>query len=174
MNKRYFFIFALYVGIQSFLLQLIDQLIGKSLVPGGHNGFVFIAFQGWALYFLHGSTLRGAVTGFCGYVMGILFAVLMIAAASAFSGLRLLAVPVTALVIVPVMMYFEYAPWLVSNVASFFVGAGAFYGVLNYVDGIRILEAAWIVLLYCSLGLISGWMTIWFRKQYEDRINAKK
>ena len=48
MNKRYFFIFALYVGIQSFLLQLIDQLIGKSLVPGGHNGFVFIAFQGWA------------------------------------------------------------------------------------------------------------------------------
>ena len=97
MNKRYFFIFALYVGIQSFLLQLIDQLIGKSLVPGGHNGFVFIAFQGWALYFLLGSTLRGAVTGFCGYVMGILFAVLMIAAASAFSGLRLLAVPVTAL-----------------------------------------------------------------------------
>lgn len=110
MNKRYFFIFALYVGIQSFLLQLIDQLIGKSLVPGGHNGFVFIAFQGWALYFLLGSTLRGAVTGFCGYVMGILFAVLMIAAASAFSGLQLLAVPVTALVIVPVMMYFEYAP----------------------------------------------------------------
>jgi len=167
MDKKQFFLFALYVGAQSFLLQLVDQLIGKSLVPGGHSGFVFIAFQGWALYFLLGSTLKGAVTAFCGYIMGVLFSILMVGGSGVLAGLDILAVPVVALIVVPVMMYFEYAPWCIANVATFFVGAGAFFGVLNYVEGIRIAEASFIVLLYCAFGLASGYMTIWFRKRYE-------
>ena len=50
---------------------------------------------------------------------------------------------------------------------TFFVGAGAFYAVLNYVEGIKMWEAAFVVLLYCSFGLASGWMTIAFRQWYE-------
>lgn len=174
MNKSRFFIFALYVGAQSFLLQLADQLIGRSLVTGGHSGFVFIAFQGWALYFLLGSTLKGALTGLCGYVMGILFSVIMIALSSVLSGLGVLTVPVAALIVVPVMMYFEFAPKYISNVATFFVGAGAFYGILNYVADIHMPEAAGIVLLYCVLGLASGWMTILFRNWYERKLHLKE
>ena len=60
MKKSQYLIFAIFVGIQSFLLQLVDQLIGTHLVSGGHSGFVFIAFQGWAVYFLLGSSVKGA------------------------------------------------------------------------------------------------------------------
>lgn len=169
-----FFIFAVYVGAQSFLLQLIDQLLGTHLVHGGCRGFVFIAFQAWALYFLLGGNIKGAVKGFCGYVMGILFALIMIGLASCFHGSDIWIVPVTAFIVVPVMMYFEFAPWCISNVAVFFVGAGAFFGIFNYVEGVSMPQAAGIVLLYCVFGLASGWMSIRFRGWLEDRMKAKK
>lgn len=173
MKKKQFFLFALYVGIQSFILQIIDQMIGKNLVSGGDRGFAFIAFQAWALYFLLGSTIKGAVTTFCGYIAGIVFAIVMNVGAGILSGLGIFTVPVVALIVVPMMMYFEYSPWNISNVATFFVGAGAFYGILNYVDGIHVEEAAFIVLLYCALGLLSGWMTIFFRYRYEEQLNKR-
>ncbi|MDD3361480.1 MAG: DUF1097 domain-containing protein [Hespellia sp.] len=167
MKKSQFLIFAVYVGIQSFLLQLIDQLIGQHLTPGGHSGFVFIAFQGWALYFLLGSNLKGAVKGIMGYVLGIVFAVIMMELSGVFTGAGILTVPIVALIVVPFMMCFEFAPWCISNVSVFFIGAGAFFGIMNYVEGIRIIDAAGIVLLYCALGLASGWMSIWFRSKLE-------
>lgn len=181
MDKAQYMIFAVFVGVQSLLLQLADRFIGTHLVPGGHSGFVFIAFQGWALYFLLGSSVKGAVKAFCGYVMGIVFAVIMMGLASAFPWMGILAIPVTAFLVVPFMMYFEFAPWCISNVAVFFVGAGAFYGINSYVDGIRIWQSAGIVLLYCVFGLVCGWMTILFRSRYEkiladknSRIDEKK
>ncbi|MDD3403572.1 MAG: DUF1097 domain-containing protein [Hespellia sp.] len=174
MKKGQFLIFALYVGIQSFLLQLIDQLIGTHLTSGGHSGFVFIAFQGWALYFLLGSNLKGAVKGLLGYILGILFAVIMIILSNIFAGAGILAVPIVALIVVPFMMYFEFAPWCISNVSVFFIGAGAFFGVMNYVEGVTKLCAAGIVLLYCTLGLASGWMSILFRNRLEEICWKKK
>lgn len=98
----------------------------------------------------------------------------MSAGAGMFSWMGILAVPVTALIVVPFMMYFEFAPWCISNVAVFFVGAGAYYGILNYVDGINAVRAAGIVMLYCVLGLASGFMTILFRTQYERKITGMK
>lgn len=174
MKKSRFLIFAVFVGIQSFLLQLVDQLIGTRLVSGGHSGFVFIAFQGWALYFLLGSSVKGAVKGFCGYVLGIVFAVIMIGMPAAFPDLGIFTIPAVALIVVPVMMYFEFAPWCVSNVAVFFIGAGAFFGINSYVEGIRMWQSAGIVLLYCIFGLASGWMSIVFRKRLESRVCAEK
>lgn len=169
MNKIRFLIFAVYVGLQSFLLQFMDQLIGTHLVSGGTKGFVFIAFQGWALYFLLGSKVKGAIIGFFGYLLGIIFAMVMAEISAVFQNLGILAVPITALIVVPVMMYFEYAPWFISNVATFFVGAGAFYAIYSYVDEVSMPEAGGIVMLYCTLGLLSGWMTILFRKWYEKK-----
>lgn len=174
MDKKKFLVIAVYVGLQSFVLQLVDQLIGKCLVSGGTKGFVFIAFQAWALYFLLGNSLKGAAKGFCGYLLGIVFAVIMLAGANAFSWMGILAVPITALIVVPFMMYFEFAPWCISNVAVFFVGAGAYYGILNYVDGISTVQAAGIVMLYCVLGLASGFMTILFRTRFERDGKGRK
>ena len=174
MNKNRFLLFALYVGLQSFLLQVVDQLIGTHLTPGGHSGFVFIAFQGWALYFLLGSNIKGAVKGFCGYVLGILFAIIMMGLSGIFAGAGMWAAPIVALIVVPFMMYFEFAPWCISNVAVFFVGAGAFFGIANYVEGVTIPGAAGIVLLYCALGLASGWMSILFRIWLEHKPSAEK
>lgn len=174
MNKNRFLIFALYVGLQSFLLQVVDQLIGPHLTPGGHSGFVFIAFQGWALYFLLGSNVKGAVKGFFGYVLGVFFALIMIGLTEAFAGAGRLAVPIVALIVVPFMMYFEFAPWCISNVAVFFVGAGAFFGIVNYVEGITMPEAVGIVWLYCALGLASGWMSMLFRKWLEHGTSTEK
>ena len=170
MKKSQFLIFAIYVGVQSFLLQFIDQMIGTHLTPGGHSGFVFIAFQGWALYFLLGSNLKGAAKGFLGYILGILFAVLMMGMSKLFSGTGMLAVPIVALIVVPFMMYFEFAPWCISDVAVFFIGSGAYFGIVNYVEGVTKVGAAAIVLLYCVLGLMSGWMTILFRNWFEKNL----
>lgn len=172
MDKRKFLIVAIYVGLQSFLLQLVDQLVGHRLADGGTRGFVFIAFQAWALYFLLGNTVKGAIKGFCGYVLGIAFAVVMLALAGVFSWMGILAVPVTALIVVPFMMYFEFAPWCISNVATFFVGAGAYYGILNYVEEVSEVQAAGIVILYCIFGLASGYLTILFRSAYEKRMEG--
>lgn len=170
MDKKKFLVIAIYVGLQSFILQLVDQLVGSRLADGGTKGFVFIAFQAWALYFLLGNSVKGAVKGFCGYILGIVFAVVMAALSDAFSWMGILAVPVTALIVVPFMMYFEFAPGCISNVATFFVGAGAYYGILNYVEDISRAQAAGIVMLYCIFGLASGYMTILFRTRFEKRI----
>lgn len=169
-----FLIFAVFVGVQSFLLQLADQLIGTRLVAGGHSGFVFIAFQGWALYFLLGSNLKGAVKGFCGYVLGIIFAVIMIRLSALIPGIGIWTVPVVALIVVPFMMCFELAPWCISNVAVFFVGAGAFFGINSYVEGIRMIQSAGVVLMYCVFGLASGWMSIVFRTWLEEKVLVGK
>ena len=169
MSKTRFFVFAVYVGLQSFLLQLVDQLIGARLVPGGTKGFVFVAFQSWALYFLLGSTVKKGLKGLAGYCMGIVFAIVMLEVGDILGGLGIFAIPVTALIIVPIMMYFEYAPFYISDVATFFVGAGAFYGIYNYVDGITIIQTSMIEMLYCVLGLASGWMTVLFRNWYENK-----
>lgn len=170
MKKSQYAVFAIFVGVQSFLLQLVDQLIGTHLVQGGHSGFVFIAFQGWALYFLLGSNVKGAIKGFLGYVFGILFAVIMIEMSLVLPNLGIWTVPLVALVIVPFMMYFEFAPWCISNVAVFFVGAGAFFGINSYVEGITMPQSAGIVLLYCVFGLLSGWMSIRFRSWLESKV----
>lgn len=169
MSKSRFFVFAVYVGLQSFLLQLVDQLIGTQLVSGGTRGFVFVAFQSWALYFLLGSNIKGGLKGFVGYALGIFFSIIMLQVSMTFGGMGMLAIPITAFIVVPVMMYFEYAPCYLNNVATFFIGAGAFFGIYNYVDGITVIQASTIELLYCILGLASGWMTIVFRNWYENK-----
>lgn len=173
MKKSTYFIFAVYVGIQSFLLQLVDQLIGSKIVDGGHSGFVFVAFQAWALYFLLGSSLKGGVKGFCGYALGIIFAVIMIVVAGVFAAAGILALPITALIVVPFMMYFEFAPWCLRDTAAFFIGAGAFFGIHNYVSNISIMDTTFVVLLYCFFGLFSGWATSAFRKWFEKQTEKK-
>ena len=45
MKKSQYLIFAIFVGIQSFLLQLVDQVIGTHLVSGGHSGFVLDVYK---------------------------------------------------------------------------------------------------------------------------------
>lgn len=167
MKKRHFLFFALYVGIQSFLLQIVDRMIGPYLTDGVNLGFAFIAFQGWALYFLLGSKSTGIIRGMSGYTAGIAFSIVMILVGNWFSFMGIWAVPITALIVVPFMMYFEYAPWWIGDVAVFFVGAGAYYGIYNYIEETTMVGAAGIVLLYCFLGLLSGWATITFRKHYE-------
>ena len=167
MKGKHFFVFAFFVGVQSFLLQAADIFISSHLIRGENLGYVFIAFQGWALYFLLGSRIDGIVRGMCGYSVGILFSVIMIFISRQLYPAGRLAVPLTALIVVPVMMYFEFAPAWISNVAVFFVGSGAFYGIYTYAGGMTILKAAGIVLLYCGLGLTSGYGTICFRRKYE-------
>lgn len=163
MKKRDFFIFAVYVGIQSFLLQLADKCLSPWLTAGSNEGFAFVAFQGWALYFLLGGKPKGIIKGLLGYAAGIGFAMLMVLIGTWLTFTGVMAVPITALLVVPAMMYFEYGPWWLSNTAVFFIGAGACYGIYNYVDEVTMPRAAVIVMVYCLLGLVSGWATIRFR-----------
>lgn len=174
MKKSQFLLFAIFVGVQSFLLQVIDQLLSRYVIPFENSGFVFIGFFGWALYFLLGGNLKGGAKVFGGYIMGIFFAIIMFFVAGAFKGTGMFAVPIAALLVVPMMMYFEYAPKTIGNVSVFFLGAGAFYAIFNYVSGATMVSTTLILLTYCLLGLASGWGTVTFRTWYEKRLGIKK
>lgn len=174
MKKNQYIYFAIYVGIQSFLLQLLDKMISPHLFPKDNNGFVFLAFQGWALYFLLGSNIKAAIKGFCGYFIGICFSILMILLNNIFSSLGIFTAPVVALITVPFMMYFEFAPWFMSVVATFFIGSGAFFAIFTYVEGVSIPITMFTVLLYCFLGLASGYATIIVRTWYENKLLIRR
>jgi hypothetical protein len=164
----------MFVGVQSFLLQLVDQVLQRQFLQDVNKGFVFLAFTSWAMYFLLGKNIKTALQGLCGYVMGIGFAVIMLLLGEVLSFLEIWSVPVVALIVVPVMMYYEYATWYISNVATFFIGAGAFYNIFTYVPDVTIRQSAGIVIFYCILGLVSGFITIYFRTWYEKILKEKQ
>lgn len=60
----------------------------------------------------------------------------------------------------------ERVPWL-NFVPAIFVGAGVFFGMMNYVAGATFCSAMAIEMLYCVIGLVFDYITIVLRSAYE-------
>lgn len=177
MNAKKYFPIALFIGIQAFAIQIIDQLLGPVMPPLGNGGFGWIAFQAWACYFLAGGTVKGGVRSFIGYFIGMVASIAIIAGAGFAGGLGFFATPVVLLVLVPILLYLDIAPELFNLVPAVFIGAGAFFGFMTYVPGATFSIALISEGVYCVLGLVFGWATCtfrgWYEKKYVNTAQAK-
>ena len=124
-----------------------------------NNGFVYISFVAWAVYFFAGCTLKGGIKAAIGYVVGILISIVIMNLAGVFGGLGFFAVPLAVLIIVFGWLYLQKVPW-VDMIPAMFVAAGCYFGIMTYVPDAAFCTAACVELIYGFMGLLFGWLTI--------------
>lgn len=168
MTAKKYFPIALFIGVQAAALQAIDQLICSGVSPLVAGGG-WISFQAWAMYFLGGCTLKGGARGLIGYVLGMVASIAIMMGGGALGSLGFWAMPAILLILVPVILYLDIAPEMISFVPAVFVGAGVFFGIMSYIPGATFSNAFVGELVYCVIGLAFGWMTIKFRGWYEAK-----
>ncbi len=169
MTAKQFFPIALFIGFQAFLIQIFDQYLAGIVPPAGNSGFGWIGFQAWAMYFLAGGHIIGAIRSFMGYVIGMVASIAIIWAGSYFAGsLGFWSFPVVLLVLVPLIIYGERLPESLNFIPAVFVGAGVFFGCMTYVPGATFTGIFTTEAIYCVIGLIFGFVTVTFRGWYES------
>ena len=70
MNAKKYLPIALFIGLQAFALQALDQAVCANIPPLAAGGG-WISFQAWAMYFLGGCTPKGGLRALIGYVIGM-------------------------------------------------------------------------------------------------------
>lgn len=160
---------ALFVAVQSAVLQAVDQVLRHVVPPADNLGFTWIAFLAWATYFLAGSTVRGGARVAAGVAVGIVYSIGVFVLGDQLGTLGFLATPVAILLLIPLVMYLERGPDLLSLVPAVFVGAGTFFACMLYVPGATFATITPTQLTYTFLGLAFGWMTTAFRASYTKR-----
>ncbi|MFZ2479320.1 MAG: DUF1097 domain-containing protein [Propioniciclava sp.] len=169
MTPRRFLPIAIFVALQSSVLQVIDQVLRHAVPPAANLGFTWVAFLAWATYFLAGSTVRGGAKALVGIMIGILYSIGVFVLGGWLGALGFLASPVAILLLIPLVMYLELGPDLVTLVPLVFVGAGTFFACMLYIPGATFATIAATQSIYTLLGLTFGWMTIAFRTAHQKR-----
>jgi hypothetical protein len=140
MKSRNLIAWGTYVGVLAAIIYLIDhQLSGNAIFLAG--GGTWIAFQAWAVYFLGGSTVRGGVKGFLGYVVGIALRVVIFELLSLFGPANWWAMPVAILLPVIPVMCLQEVEWL-NYIPAFFIGCGAYFAILTYAAAVKPLAVS--------------------------------
>ena len=159
MKKLSFAVGAAYTALLAFIIVCIDQLIKQYMPIGAESGFTYIAFVAWAVYFFSGCTLNGGIKALIGYAVGVSFSVLIMLLAGAFSSTGFFAVPIGVFIIVFLVLYLEKVPW-VDLIPAMFVASGCYFGIMTYVPDATFGTAACVEMIYGSIGLLFGWLTI--------------
>lgn len=167
-EKNYIWI-ALFIGVQAFAIQILDQVLCQFVPPAGNFGFGWIAFQAWAMYFLSGGSIKGGVKSAIGYFIGIIASIAIITLSGVFAGLGFWATPVALIILVPIIMHVDQGPELIAYSAAVFVGAGAYFGFMTYVPGATFTGALITEMVYCVVGLLFGFVTISFMTWYKGK-----
>lgn len=168
-----FIIIPLFIALQAFTMQAIDQWISGFFSPAGNGGFGWIAFQAWAMFFIAGCTVTGGIKTFLGYASGIVASIAIMLLGGALGGaLGFWAFPAAVFAIVVPVICLEKVKWL-DYVPSVFVGAGVFFGFMTYIQGATFGGAAVSILFYCLFGLVYGFITVKFRGWYEAKVAAE-
>jgi hypothetical protein len=148
-----------YTALLAFIIVCIDQLLKEYMPIGQKNGFTYIAFVAWAVYFFTG-TGKDGIRAAIGYVVGILFSIGIVKIAGLFAFTPFFAVPIAVFIVVFVVLYLEKAPW-VNYIPAMFVASGCFFGIINYVPGgDNFCHAATVEIIYGFIGLLFGWITV--------------
>jgi len=156
---------ALQAAILVLLNTFIPAVAGKEAM--------WIAFQAWAVYFLAGCTPMGGLKAWIGYATGIAASIAIIelmnapgiSALPTPSGLGLAMAVAVFIVVIPAIM----SENLKNMVPALFIGSGAFFGLFTILGGDRslYLTVTRAELVYCAVGLIFGWITVFWRGKYE-------
>lgn len=172
-----FIIIPIIIAILSALIQIVDQLISTTTFFSTWSGFVWIAFQSWALYFLAGCNIKGAVKSLIGYFIGASLSISIIYLGGVLTPhLGFWGLPVTLLILVTPIICLERVPWL-SFIPSIFIGSGVFFAIITYVPETTLCTALAIEMVYCAVGLTFGFLSILLRRKYEvyvERNNTTK
>ena len=116
-----------------------------------------------------GCTILNGVRSFFGFIMGIVASIIIITMGGFFGALGFFAFPAAILIIAWLLFYLELAPELFSFIPAVYIASGAFFACMNYVPGASFGGIFITEMVYLSLGLFFGWMTIAFRGWYEKR-----
>ena len=171
MSAKQFFGFALFVGIQGAVAQIVDNLIvGSGMLPEGAVGFSWVAFLAWATYFLMGCDIKGGIKAFFCFAVGIVVGIAIIVLGGTFSFLGSLGFPAVIVVVVTACMYLEKVP-PVDSIAAIFICCGTFFGFMNYVPNASYGYVTAIILGYGAFGLMCGAISIIFRGWYEKKVS---
>lgn len=174
MNIKQFAVIPVMIAILACILQIIDQLLvgAKIFHPEGNNGFGWISFQAWAMYFIAGCTVKGGARSLMGYILGILASIAIMNLAGVL-GMGFMSAPIAILIVVIPVIFLERAPELFNFVPAIFVGAGVYFGFMNYVSGDCFIQAGVTEVAYCVIGLIFGWVTVALRGAYEKSLSKE-
>ncbi len=169
--KKFLFI-PLMIAVMALVLQVIDQLLRGYMAPEGNQGFTWIAFQAWAVYFFAGCTPKNGLKALIGYALGILLSISIIKCAGLLGSLGFWTVPAAIFILVIPVMCLERVPWL-NLIPAIFIGSGAFFGFITYVPNATLSGAAATEMVYSALGLLFGYISVVLRGKYEQAV-AKK
>jgi hypothetical protein len=169
MKLRKFVMIPVIIGILAFLIQALDQWLSPVMQPSGNVGFSWISFQAWAVYFFAGGNVKGGMKSFLAYVVGIAASIMIMELGGVLSpALTFWAVPVAVGAIAFLVIFLEKVEWL-SLIPAIFIGAGAFFAFMSYVPGANYTNAAITQMVYCTIGLIFGFVTVTLRLAWERR-----
>lgn len=170
-----FIVIPIMIAALAAILQVVDQLIVQAgWFSIATNGFAWLSFQAWALYFLAGGTIKGGVRVMLGYVSGIVasMAIIAFAGALADSGLGFWAVPLSLLILVIPVICLERVPWF-DMIPALFIASGGYFCIMNYVPNATFCRAAITEFAFCLVGLLFGWITVSLRVAYEKKVAEK-
>ena len=172
MNYRKFLIYSVLIAILAGLVSMLTHVMEDNGFITHEAGLTFVAFIGWATYFLLGANIKSAVNGFLSIIVGIISAILMFVLVFEFYAmgysLTFIAVPLAVFILVIFMIHFEKAPHA-NNVAAIFLGAGVYFALMEVpaIASTGYINVAIGQLVYTVIGFFAGWLTIVIRVAIE-------
>ena len=160
---------ALFVGLQAATVQLLDVLLHDMFLPEGNLGFACIAFLGWPTYFMSGCNVEGGIKSFIAFIAGILAGIVIINLIPLFSFAGILSSAIAVFIVAWLLFYYELGPKYCNHLAACYISCGTYFMFLNYVPGATLANAFATEMIYLTVGLIFGYMTIAFRTWWESR-----
>ena len=170
MSLKKILVLPLIVAVLAFFIQIIDQLLCPFMKPFPNNGFCWIAFQAWAVYFLAGGDIKGGIKSIIGYVIGIVASILIFNLSGVFGFLGFFGVAAAVGIVACALIFLENTNWL-NFIPAMFIGAGAFFAFMSYVPGATYVNAAITEIIYCILGLVFGFATLTLQAFFRKRLD---
>ncbi len=168
--KKFIFI-PVIVAFLAFTFIALDQTI-SGFMPVANKGLSWIGFQAWAMYFLAGGTIKGGGKTFLGYSVGLIMTILIMELAVIVGGMGFWAFPTAAFIIVIGALSLEKLPPL-DMIPAFFIGSGVMVCFMSYIEGASYATSSFSIMLYCTIGLIYGLLTVILRTAYEKKFGPK-
>ncbi len=175
--------FPAFVGLQAVILLTIAPFIPFTPEAMGKGLMTWVVFQAWAMYFLGGATIKMAFKTLAGFIGGVIASVILVELGGVFSGLNSATVAwgtVVAVFFVAFLIISADRVPSINFLPSYFIGSGAYFAILSYVPRPEstgayswYLQIAIPFLIASVVGLIFGWVTVYFKIWFDAR-NAKK
>jgi hypothetical protein len=179
--KRYF-IWAVGFGVQGFIANILHALIRNSGginsllgLPPGAIDLSFLTVICWSLYFLVGSTPKGALAAWVSLIPGLISGVIIFVLSGQLAAVGLnfdyLALPLAAIPCIVVICLFgrlKYANMTpISFIALGFFGAS--FGLSGAAPNAgTYLTMSIVILFYAAYGFIMGGITMWLLTALDD------